>query len=80
MGYWEALQGDEAPMEVNRWEGWGGQAGGRRIFRRHHLHAWLSCEEDTRASGLGLRVSGGALLKLEKPQGFGLEDTGFEVK
>ena len=41
---------------------------------------WLSCEEDTRASGLGLRVSGGALLELEKPQGFGLEDTDFEVK
>lgn len=54
----------------------GGYSGGN-IYRPGD---WLSCEVDTRASGLGLRVSGGALLKLEKPQGFGLEDTDFEVK
>ena len=40
MGYWEALQGDEGAMEVTRLEGWGGQEGGRRMFRRQHIQAW----------------------------------------
>ena len=40
MGYWEALQGDEGAMEVTRLEGWGGQEGGGRMFRRQHIQAW----------------------------------------